>query len=93
VNKYHQARLSLLVNEEHTLVKPVRRGLDTSLGVQMLRPTLFEVLVCGGNLAGGVNVSRALGATTTFIVPLRPEATTKPTISGNYNAHLVCSLG
>jgi hypothetical protein len=28
-----------------------------------------------------VNVSRALGSTTTFIVPLRPEATTKPTIS------------
>src|SRR5215207_84548 len=52
VNKYHYARLSLLVNEEYTLVKPVLRGLDTSLGVQMLRPTLFEELVCFGKLAG-----------------------------------------
>jgi hypothetical protein len=44
VNKDHQACLSLLVYEEHALAKPVRRGLDTGLGVQILRPTLFELL-------------------------------------------------
>src|SRR5215203_1866368 len=52
VNKDHQVRLSLLVNEEHALAKPVRCGLDAGLVIQVLRPTRFEVLVCGGNLAG-----------------------------------------
>jgi hypothetical protein len=44
VNKDHQIRLSLLVNEELAGAKQVRRGLDTGLGVQILRPTLFEPL-------------------------------------------------
>src|SRR5829696_10023197 len=52
VNKDHQTRLNLLVNEEHTLAKQVRRGLDTGLGVHILRTMLFELLVCGGKLAG-----------------------------------------
>src|SRR5215207_9266741 len=53
VNKDHQVRLSLLVNEKHTLAKAVRCGLDIGLGVQVLRPTLFEVLICVGKLTGG----------------------------------------
>jgi hypothetical protein len=52
VNKDHQARLRLLVDEELTLVKPVRCSSYAGLGVQILRPTLFEDLVCGGKFAG-----------------------------------------
>ena len=52
VNKEDRARLRLLVYEEPALAIPVRRGLDTVFGARMLRPTLFEVLVCGGKLAG-----------------------------------------
>src|SRR5215211_1952269 len=53
VNKYNQVRLRLLINEEHALAKAVRRGLDTGLGVPILRPTLYEDLVCTGKLARG----------------------------------------
>jgi hypothetical protein len=59
VNKDDYARLRFLVNEEHALVKPVRRGLDTGLGVQILRPTLFEVLVCVDKLTGGERFTSA----------------------------------
>ena len=52
MNKDDYARLRFLVNEEHALVKPVRCGPEAGLGVHILRPTLFELLVCGGNLAG-----------------------------------------
>src|SRR5215216_4037343 len=52
VYKDHQVCPRLLVNEEHALAKPVRRGIDAGLGVQILRPTLFEVLVCVGKLTG-----------------------------------------
>ena len=52
MNKDDYARLRFLVNEEHAGPKPVRCGPEASLGVHILRPTLFEVLVCGGNLAG-----------------------------------------
>jgi hypothetical protein len=52
VHKDHDTRLSLFVNEEHALANPIRRGLYTGFGVQILRPTLFEVLVCVGKLAG-----------------------------------------
>jgi hypothetical protein len=66
VNKDHHALLSLLVNDEHALAIPVRRSLDTGLGVQISGPTLFEVLVGFGKLAG-VNALRALGSTMTPI--------------------------
>jgi hypothetical protein len=52
VNKYHHARLSLLVNEEHALAKAVRCGLDTGLGVLLLRSVLCELLIGGDKLAG-----------------------------------------
>src|SRR5215208_3621115 len=52
VNKDDYARLRFLVNEEHAGAKPVRCGPEAGLGVHILRPTLFEALVCGGNLAG-----------------------------------------
>src|SRR5215216_7384760 len=53
LNKDHQARLSLLVNEEHSLVKAVRCGPYAGLGVHIMRPNHLEMLVCGGKLAGG----------------------------------------
>src|SRR5829696_2770113 len=53
VNKDDHARLRFLVSEEHALAKPVRCSPEASLGVHILRPTLFELLICGGNLAGG----------------------------------------
>src|SRR5215203_4743223 len=52
VNKDDYARLRFLVSEEHAGAKPVRCGPEAALGVHILWPTLFEVLVCGGNLAG-----------------------------------------
>ena len=52
MNKDDYARLRFLVNEEHPGTKPVRCGPEAGLGVHILRPTLFEVLVCGGKLAG-----------------------------------------
>jgi hypothetical protein len=52
VNKDDHARLRFLVNEEHALAKPVRCSPEAGLGVHILRPTLFELLICGGNLAG-----------------------------------------
>jgi hypothetical protein len=53
VHKDHQARLRLLVHEEHTLANPVRGGTEAGLGIQILCSTLFEDLVCGGKFAGG----------------------------------------
>src|SRR5215217_2165866 len=44
VNKDHHVRLRLLVNDEHVRDKLIRCGPDTGLGVQILRPTLFELL-------------------------------------------------
>jgi hypothetical protein len=52
VHKYHHGRLSLLVNEEHTLIKPVRYGLEAGLSVQIVVFPLCAVLVGGGKLAG-----------------------------------------
>jgi hypothetical protein len=52
VNKDDYARLRFFVNEEHALAKPVRCGPEAGLGAHILRPTLFELLVCGGKLAG-----------------------------------------
>src|ERR671913_2116359 len=52
VNKDHYPRLRLLVDDKHTLAKPVRCGPETGLGVHILRPTLYELLVCVGKLAG-----------------------------------------
>jgi hypothetical protein len=52
VNKDDHARLRFLVSEEHAGAKPVRCSPEAILGVHILRPTLFELLVCGGNLAG-----------------------------------------
>jgi hypothetical protein len=66
VNKDHYARFGLLVGDEHALAEPERRSLEPGIGLQILRPTLFELLVCGGKLAG-VNASRAPGSTTTLI--------------------------
>src|SRR5215208_6221402 len=51
VSKDHQTRLNLLVNEEHTLAKAVRCGLDPALGVQMLRAVLCELFIGGDKLA------------------------------------------
>src|SRR5215213_489164 len=59
VDKDHHARLRILVNDEHALAIPVRCGLDTGLGVRILRPLLFEVLVGVGKLAGGERFTRA----------------------------------
>ena len=59
VNKDHQARLRLLVNDEHKLVNPVRCGLDPGLGVLMLRSVLCEVLIGGGKLAGRERLTSA----------------------------------
>src|SRR5215218_7131071 len=59
VRKYHYARLSLLVNEEHSLAKPVRCGPYAGLGVHILRPNHLEMLVCGGQLAGGKRFTSA----------------------------------
>src|SRR5215213_10272724 len=53
------APLSLLVNDEHTLAKLESCGLDTALGVQILCPMLFEVLVGFGKLAGGERFTSA----------------------------------
>jgi len=75
VNKDDYARLRFLVNEEHTGAKPVHGGHEAGLGVHILRPTIFEDLVCVGKLAG-VNVSRALGVTMTFIAV--PSLTNHP---------------
>jgi hypothetical protein len=80
VNKYNHARLSFLVNEEHALVKPVRRGLDTGLGVQMLRPKLSEVLVCVGKLARRERFTSAgchyntRSSSLSWTEPIRPSA-------------------
>ena len=52
VHKYHQASLRFLVDDEHALAKAVRSDTEAGLGVQMLRPKLFELLVCGDKLAG-----------------------------------------
>ena len=52
VSKDHYARLRFFVNEEHALAKVVRCGSEAGLGAQVLRPTLFELLVCVGKLAG-----------------------------------------
>jgi hypothetical protein len=52
VKKDDHARLRFLVNEEHAGAKPVRCSPEAGLGVHILRPTLFELLVCGGKLAG-----------------------------------------
>src|SRR5215216_3178087 len=52
VNKDHHVRLRLLVNDEHALAKLVRCSPYAALGVQILRSTLFELLVCRGKLAG-----------------------------------------
>src|SRR5215212_1302666 len=52
VNKDHQTRLRLLLNEVHVLAKPVRCSPYVGLGVRLFRPTLFEVLLSGGRLAG-----------------------------------------
>ena len=48
-----------LVNEEHAGAKPVRCGPEAGLGVHILRPTLFEVLVCVGKLAGSEPLTSA----------------------------------
>jgi hypothetical protein len=53
VNKDHQARLSLLVDEERALAKAIRCGPYAALGIQILWSTLFEELVGGGEFAGG----------------------------------------
>jgi hypothetical protein len=53
VNKYHHARFRLLVDDEHPLAIPVRCGPEAGLGIQVLRPILFEVLVGVDKLAGG----------------------------------------
>src|SRR5215204_6247134 len=52
VHKDHQARLRLLVDEEHTLANPVRCGGDAGIVIQILWSTLFEDLVCGGKFVG-----------------------------------------
>src|SRR5215211_5166184 len=82
VNKDHQARLRLLVNDEHALAKLVRCSPYAAFGVHILRSKLCELLVGGGKLAGrecftsagchddahsASSVSRALGVTTTLI--------------------------
>ena len=52
MSKDDYARLRFFVNEEHALAKPVRCGSEAGLGAHILRPTLFELLVCVGKLAG-----------------------------------------
>ena len=59
VSKDHYARLRFFVNEEHALAKAVRCGSETALGIHILRPTLFEVLVCVGKLAGSEPLTSA----------------------------------
>src|SRR5215212_7218504 len=52
VNKDHHARLRLLVNDEHAPAKLIRCSPEPALGAQILWSTLFELLICGGKLAG-----------------------------------------
>jgi hypothetical protein len=52
VNKDDYARLRFLVNEEHALVKPVRCGPEAGLGVHILRPAIYELIVGVDKLAG-----------------------------------------
>jgi len=59
VSKDDYGRLRFFVNEEHALAKAVRCGSETALGVHILRPTLFEVLVCVGKLAGSEPLTSA----------------------------------
>ena len=59
VNKDHHTRLGLLVDDEHARAKPVRCGPEAGLGAQVLRPTLFELLVCVGKLAGRERLTSA----------------------------------
>jgi len=59
MNKDHQASLRFLINEEHSGAKPVRRGPETRLGIHILRPTLFELLVCVSKLAGSEPLTSA----------------------------------
>jgi hypothetical protein len=59
MNKDHQASLRFLINEEHTVAKPVRCGPEAGLGIHILRPTLFEPLVCVGKLAGSEPLTSA----------------------------------
>jgi hypothetical protein len=73
VNEHNHARLGFLVDEEHARSEVVDRGLDARLGVKVLWLTPYEVLVGGDKLAG-VNLSRALGCTTTLIVAQGPRA-------------------
>jgi hypothetical protein len=66
VRKDHHVLLMLLVEEEHTLAKAVRCATEAGLCLHILRPTHFELLVCVGVSSPGVNLSRALGVTTTL---------------------------
>jgi hypothetical protein len=53
VDKDRHPCSALLVDDEHARAEPVRRGLDTALGVQIPRSAPYEILVCGGKLSGG----------------------------------------
>ena len=53
MNKDRYARFRFLVSKEHAGAKPVRCGPQAALGVHILGPTLFEVLVCSAKLEGG----------------------------------------
>lgn len=70
--------LRILVNEEHTLVNPVRCGLDPRLGVMMLRSVLCELLIGGDKLASGERFASARvhddahGASSSTAEPTRP---------------------
>ena len=50
--KDHQPGLGLLVDDEYPRAEPVRRSLDTALGVKISWPVLRELLVGVGKLAG-----------------------------------------
>ena len=59
MNKDHQASLRFLINEEHTGAKPVRCAPEVGLGIHILRPTLFKLLVCVGKLDGSKPLTSA----------------------------------
>src|SRR5215207_9002536 len=74
VNKDDYSRLRFLVSEEHAGAKPVRCGPEAGLGVHILRPTLFVLLVCVGKLAGRERFASAGIHYDTHSVPNLPSA-------------------
>ena len=85
MSKDDYARVRFFVNEEHPLAKPVRCGSEAALGVHILRPTLFELLVCVGKLAGRECLTSA-GVTTTLVVTARSPSLARapPTTPTNF---------